>query len=364
MKISDFFINSSNLPEVTIYNFFNSLKNFIFGHGRLNLGPLTAFFLIAAVFYLFSNKHAGKKNLTNIFKFVFPKKIYSHPSTKIDLKVFLVRMIFDPAKLVTFSFFAYTLAIMVSGYLKNILPSFAGIIETNKINLFLISLLGFLLYDFSLYFLHRLFHVIPFLWPFHSVHHSAEVLNPFVASRDHFIWNIFENNIAYVFLGLGQGVVVWAFDSNLSPVQIFNFTLGLFLFNYIVTNLHHSHIWISFGSLDRIFLSPALHQIHHSVDRKHRNKNFGLLLSIWDQMFGSIYVPKEKEQLTYGIDKGVKNPHDTLCKFYFLPFKESWLVLRKKFQDLFKMPTSKSPTPANAHKKENTGGFHQAYKLK
>jgi sterol desaturase/sphingolipid hydroxylase (fatty acid hydroxylase superfamily) len=61
-------------------------------------------------------------------------------------------------------------------------------------------------------------------------------------------------------------------------------------------------MWISFrGVLGRIFISPAHHQVHHSGNPEHFNKNFGSCLAVWDWMFGTLYVPqKQRERLTFG----------------------------------------------------------------
>jgi sterol desaturase/sphingolipid hydroxylase (fatty acid hydroxylase superfamily) len=53
--------------------------------------------------------------------------------------------------------------------------------------------------------------------------------------------------------------------------------------------------------LGRLFVSPAHHQVHHSSNPKHFNKNFGSCLALWDWMFGTLYVPqREREPLTFG----------------------------------------------------------------
>ena len=55
------------------------------------------------------------------------------------------------------------------------------------------------------------------------------------------------------------------------------------------------------AALGRIFVSPAHHQVHHSGNPKHFNKNFGSCLALWDWMFGTLYVPeKEREPLSFG----------------------------------------------------------------
>ena len=54
-------------------------------------------------------------------------------------------------------------------------------------------------------------------------------------------------------------------------------------------HLQHSHMWIAFrGMLGRIFVSPAHHQVHHSDNPKHFDKNFGSCLALWDWMFGTL----------------------------------------------------------------------------
>ena len=77
-----------------------------------------------------------------------------------------------------------------------------------------------------------------------------------------------------------------------------NIILVLFIHAYV----QHSHMWIAFrGVLGRIFVSPAHHQVHHSANPKHFNKNFGSCLALWDWMFGTLYAPeKTREPLTFG----------------------------------------------------------------
>jgi sterol desaturase/sphingolipid hydroxylase (fatty acid hydroxylase superfamily) len=374
MHFSDFFINSSQISDLLKYNFFNEISFFIFGESRIGIKLLGIYFFISVFFYFFSNIPNKKTSLKNILRFVFPKKIYSHASSKMDFLVFFIRAIFNPAKLITFSMIPVVLSKTISQNLNSFFPHTWGKIEPGGVNLFLISVAGFLLFDLAQYVLHRFFHKTSILWPFHAPHHSAEVLNPFTVQREHFVWEIFDSLFFNVFMGIGQGILIWITLESVNPYQIFRFTLIFNVFNYIVGNFHHSHIWISFGFLDRIFVSPAIHHIHHSVDPKHRNKNYGYFLSIWDQMFGTIYVPKGHEILVYGIEKGVKNPHDNLWKFYFLPFKESGLILKKKFQSFLNIPiliknklSGEVLPPINKskpNKNRNQKVFKQAYKLK
>ena len=96
------------------------------------------------------------------------------------------------------------------------------------------------------------------------------------------------------------------------------------LLAFILIQLHHSHVWIAFqGWLGRLFISPAAHQIHHSADPIHFDKNFGSCLAIFDWLFGTLHMPaKHREHLTFGVPDGSKDPH-SLTQSFFTPFIKS-----------------------------------------
>jgi sterol desaturase/sphingolipid hydroxylase (fatty acid hydroxylase superfamily) len=53
--------------------------------------------------------------------------------------------------------------------------------------------------------------------------------------------------------------------------------------------------------LDRVLISPTLHQVHHSYAPEHLDKNYGGMLAIWDLLAGTLYVPGNNETLTFGL---------------------------------------------------------------
>ena len=71
------------------------------------------------------------------------------------------------------------------------------------------------------------------------------------------------------------------------------------MFNFAAANLRHSHIWISFGRLERVFISPAQHQIHHSVGNS--NANLGSIFSVWDGLLGTRTYSGQKRELEFGL---------------------------------------------------------------
>ncbi len=102
------------------------------------------------------------------------------------------------------------------------------------------------------------------------------------------------------------------------------------VFNITGAALRHSNIWLSYGPiLSRIIISPAQHQIHHSTDEKHFNKNYGEMFALWDWMFGTLYVPKEREILHFGYEKNAKPIHNNIVNAYVEPFAASFREVGK-----------------------------------
>ncbi|MEZ4574494.1 MAG: sterol desaturase family protein [Vampirovibrionales bacterium] len=111
--------------------------------------------------------------------------------------------------------------------------------------------------------------------------------------------------------------------------NLYRVNLFFILFYLLGYNLRHSHIWISYGPrLEQLFISPAQHQIHHSAEERHWDKNMGLILAIWDKAFGTLYVPKGKESFRLGIDSDDQPRFEqSATSLFWLPFvriKEDW----------------------------------------
>jgi len=80
-----------------------------------------------------------------------------------------------------------------------------------------------------------------------------------------------------------------------------------------------------------VLQSPAHHQIHHSTDPKHFNKNLGLGLSIWDWAFRTLYIPTRREALEFGLGEESRE-HDGVLKVLWLPFVKAGRLLRRDLQ--------------------------------
>ncbi|NCG18569.1 MAG: hypothetical protein GWP91_06115, partial [Rhodobacterales bacterium] len=75
-----------------------------------------------------------------------------------------------------------------------------------------------------------------------------------------------------------------------------------YLIFLLTIHLRHSQHGMSFGPyLSYLFSSPSMHHIHHSTNREHIDKNFAIVFSFWDWIFGSFYLPTQNETFRIGL---------------------------------------------------------------
>lgn len=189
----------------------------------------------------------------------------------------------------------------------------------NSFTLIFYTLFLFIFDDFLRFFQHYLMHKVPFLWEIHKVHHSAPVLTPLTLYRVHFV-EVFVSGVRRVF----GTFFITALMVTLTGEMFRGYEiLGAFsitvLFNFLGGNLRHSHIPISFGFLEKIFISPAQHQIHHSKSPEHYDKNFGVALSIWDLMAGSWLKGSSQQKLKFGLVYSERNHREEILSSLYSP---------------------------------------------
>ena len=262
-------------------------------------------------------------------RWTFPKKVYRHKSNLVDIQMFIFNSVLGV--LGVFAIIGFTTAMTV-GTMEALSrwftqPELPEISDTWRV--VLATFLMVLTFDFCKYWAHYLHHENRFLWPFHALHHSAEVLTPLTAYRNHPVFLLVRSVITSIIMGTVTGIMLFFLMGEISIVTIGSANAGYVIFNVIGSNLRHSHIWLSYGRvLEHIFISPAQHQIHHSSAVKHHNKNYGEVFAFWDWMFGTLYIPKEHEILEFGLADSqgnpIEQPHPTLVSALFHPFIENW----------------------------------------
>ena len=283
---------------------------------------------LALISYLYYYGKSQGFSLRSFFRFIVPKSVYLHRSALLELRYlltfpFIGRMIFGPALIFSGSGVAYA-------YTQNLLATYVGDLNYNValsrpfLVIAIFTVISVLITDFVFYFHHYLQHRIPFLWEFHKVHHSAEVLTPMTDYRSHPLEFLTMPSPMSAALGFFQGCFAFFLKSEVEVYKVMGLNVILFghhLSGYI---LRHTHIWVSYGPiLERIFISPAQHQIHHSIAKRHHDKNLGGIFAIWDGLFGTLYVPKEKEDIVFGLSNDEHREFRSLWDMYVRPFRRN-----------------------------------------
>jgi len=88
-----------------------------------------------------------------------------------------------------------------------------------------------------------------------------------------------------------------------------------------IHNLRHSHLWVSLGwHANHIIASPIHHQIHHSKFERHYDKNLASNFALWDWVFETLYLPKEREELEFGLSNDEDEDYTSVVHLFTLPF--------------------------------------------
>lgn len=143
--------------------------------------------------------------------------------------------------------------------------------------------------DFVLYWSHRLFHEVAWLWPIHAVHHCVEHMDWLAGSRNHIFQTIVDRSLAMVPLYLLGP------DKNaLDAYVVFAALQAVFV---------HANVGIPTGPLKWIIATPQFHHWHHSSDKPAIDTNYAVHLPLWDMIFGTFHMPDEHWPKEYGTTK-------------------------------------------------------------
>jgi alkylglycerol monooxygenase len=178
---------------------------------------------------------------------------------------------------------------VVDVFLKLIgLAAYAAVYEHRSVTFpegspfpWMIGLVGI---DFVYYWWHRASHVVNLFWAVHSVHHQSEDLNLAVALRQPAFeaLTIIPFHIPLALLGVNPAVYASCYAIDL----IYQFWI-------------HTELAGKLGWLEKVLNTPSSHRVHHGINPKYLDRNYGGILVIWDRLFGT-YQPEE-EPPVYGV---------------------------------------------------------------
>ncbi|WP_158807215.1 sterol desaturase family protein [Beijerinckia sp. L45] len=295
---------------------------------RLSFESLAAMLLLLATAFVCAGvaywKNGGERSPREFLTFMFPRDVLTTASAKADFAFWLTKrlmtpFLFIPAGAVFVSAVAYCTRFVGQAVLGIHDPIVPGPPGPATIVVFTVTML--VAYDISYYLYHVAQHRIPFLWELHKVHHSAEVMVGITKDRVHPLDELMNRAWDGLIPGLCFGI--WTLIA-LDPVEVTIFGINVYVMRNILMMdfVRHTHLRISFGSINHVVLCPHWHQLHHSTNPKHYDKNFGLLFSFWDRLFGTQCIPEPEEAFTFGlIDRDV-DAYQSLFGLYLLPLKK------------------------------------------
>lgn len=149
--------------------------------------------------------------------------------------------------------------------------------------------------DFMYYWLHRIDHYCRFFWAVHVTHHSSEEFNLTVGFRS----SVFQPLYRFIYF---------------IPLALMGFKGIDIMFMYAATQIFgilvHTQTIKKLGFLEYIIVTPSHHRVHHGSNIQYLDKNMGMLLIIWDKLFGTFQAEDDKDPVKYGLTKniGTYNP--------------------------------------------------------
>ncbi|WP_308911948.1 sterol desaturase family protein [Pseudokordiimonas caeni] len=206
--------------------------------------------------------------------------------TRFNLTVFILDILFV-TPLIAVLLYRMRLA-MPEGMVPGLAP------ETyTLIGIPLTAFLAIFIGDMTSYFRHRLEHS-RLLWPAHVMHHSDRAMTFLAIFRFHPV-NRLTTALIDGFVLAALGFPAWAVVAN----SLVRHYYGMFI---------HADLPWTYGPLGRFFVSPAMHRWHHVREGEGVGSNFATVFSIFDQLFGTYYVPgpcRDPLGVTEAAGKGV-----------------------------------------------------------
>ena len=262
---------------------------------------------------------------SSFYRFLFPGGFLGNRGVRLDLFFFLTTMAIGTIGafyLIYWSFDGMRTAIVSAlGWVfprPDLQPSLALRV--------VLSLLIVLTVDLQLYSVHWLLHNTKVGWAIHQTHHSQRELNVFTDDREHPIYPLVQHLVpALVAVPIGAAEFV---APGIFPIEMSHVGIGFVV--YRVTKIfRHSHVLVRFPRwVEWLFQSPAFHLVHHSCRPEHLGKNIGNITTVWDRLFGTLYVPKADEHYQFGTgDPEIDAQHTKLRNIYIGQTKRIFVAL-------------------------------------
>ncbi len=162
-------------------------------------------------------------------------------------------------------------------------------------NPFLYWFLLFVFEDMVFYLEHRVDHFCRFFWAVHVTHHSSEEFNLTTGFRSSVLQPLYR----FIYF---------------IPLVLFGFKAIDIVFMYSLTQIYGILVHTQFINkmprwFEAVFVSPSHHRVHHASNIRYLDKNMGMVLIIWDRLFGTFQEEIKKDPVRYGITTPLDRPY-------------------------------------------------------
>ena len=207
------------------------------------------------------------------------------------------------------AFIAITVFVVGAFYVTTFYYAFQFAIFDIEINWVTVAICV-VLADLAYYWEHRFMHRVNFAWATHTVHHSSPFFNISVAYRFgpmDSLWPVLFH-LPLVLLGFNPVVVLFAEVI----VQVYQ------------TVLHTEAVGKLPRPIEALMNTPSHHRVHHGSNRNYLDKNYAGIFIIWDRMFGTFAV--EKEKVVYGLVTPIEsiNPAIAFLHGFYRISRDVW----------------------------------------
>jgi sterol desaturase/sphingolipid hydroxylase (fatty acid hydroxylase superfamily) len=186
-----------------------------------------------------------------------------------------------------------------------------GLLNLVQLPLWVQVAAGVLLMDLTFYYWHRLNHTRPLLWRFHNVHHADPDMDVTTSFRFH--W----------------GEVLYSTVFRLLQVSL----IGVLPLTYVVyevifngaTMFHHSNLRLPVAwerRLNRVFVTPRMHGVHHSAVGPETNSNYSVIFSWWDRLNRSLRLNVGQRDIVIGVPGYLRPGDNRILPMLALPFAQ------------------------------------------
>ncbi len=214
-----------------------------------------------------------------------------------------------------------TLGLTISIFTYEWMVSNLGLFEIRAS--WLTYLITFIIVDFKGYWVHRWEHKVNFLWNRHVIHHSSEEFNLSCGLRQT-ISTVFDY---FAFLLLPAAILG-------VPVEVIAVVVPIHLF---LQFWYHTRLIGRMGVLEMVMVTPSHHRVHHAMNKKYLDKNFGQIFIIWDKLFGTFQKELPDVPCVYGITRPARtwNPIKINFQHFILMAKDAYYT--QDWKDKFRI---------------------------